>query len=239
MEIKRLKTQYPNKFILSDEPTGLSSASAPDKYLVIMKSEGVAGLDGASAMSSTATDHSQTAFAASKSLQYELLGMPGAKSIGSGGIDITNSFETVVPGFSAQLSTLALSKVLGDERVLIVEQDGEVSNEPVAIQSKNADKFSWGLDRLDGSLDGGLDTNGWDGTGVDIYVLDTGANKEHEDYQQSLKGGYSFIGQEDEWDDCNGHGTHTAGVAVGETHGVARNANLHIVRVLKCNGGGS
>ena len=39
--------------------------------------------------------------------------------------------------------------------------------------------------------------------------------------------------------DCNGHGTHVAGTAVGSTYGVAKKATIHSVRVLGCSGSGS
>jgi subtilisin family serine protease len=39
--------------------------------------------------------------------------------------------------------------------------------------------------------------------------------------------------------DCNGHGTHVAGTIGGSTFGVAKNARLHAVRVLDCNGNGT
>jgi len=39
--------------------------------------------------------------------------------------------------------------------------------------------------------------------------------------------------------DCNGHGTHVAGTAVGTTYGVAKKATIHSVRVLGCSGSGS
>ena len=38
--------------------------------------------------------------------------------------------------------------------------------------------------------------------------------------------------------DCQGHGTHVAGLAGGKTHGVAKNSTLYSVRVLDCNGRG-
>lgn len=39
--------------------------------------------------------------------------------------------------------------------------------------------------------------------------------------------------------DCNGHGTHVAGTAVGTTYGVAKAATIRAVRVLGCSGSGS
>ena len=40
-------------------------------------------------------------------------------------------------------------------------------------------------------------------------------------------------------EDCQGHGTHVAGLAGGATHGVAKGATLHSIRVLDCSGYGS
>ena len=39
--------------------------------------------------------------------------------------------------------------------------------------------------------------------------------------------------------DCNGHGTHCAGIAAGLYSGVAEDANLYSMRVLGCDGRGS
>lgn len=39
--------------------------------------------------------------------------------------------------------------------------------------------------------------------------------------------------------DCQGHGTHVAGLAGGKTSGVAKKATLYSVRVLDCRGYGS
>jgi hypothetical protein len=38
--------------------------------------------------------------------------------------------------------------------------------------------------------------------------------------------------------DCNGHGTHVAGIIGAATYGVAKGVSLHGVRVLQCNGNG-
>ena len=39
--------------------------------------------------------------------------------------------------------------------------------------------------------------------------------------------------------DCQGHGTHVAGLAGGRTYGAAKDATLYSVRVLSCSGSGS
>lgn len=46
-------------------------------------------------------------------------------------------------------------------------------------------------------------------------------------------------GENPAWTDCQGHGTHVAGSAAGTEYGVAKNAIIHAVRVLDCNGSGS
>ena len=39
--------------------------------------------------------------------------------------------------------------------------------------------------------------------------------------------------------DCQGHGTHVAGIVGGKTYGVAKEAIVHGARVLNCDGTGS
>jgi subtilisin family serine protease len=39
--------------------------------------------------------------------------------------------------------------------------------------------------------------------------------------------------------DCEGHGTHVAGIAVGATKGVAKDVDVVAVKVLGCDGSGS
>lgn len=80
------------------------------------------------------------------------------------------------------------------------------------------------------------------GAGVHIYVLDTGARTSHTAFAGRVGGGA----------DCtrggcrpsaapvddNGHGTHTAGTALGACFGVAQGATLHAVKVLNADGAG-
>ena len=37
--------------------------------------------------------------------------------------------------------------------------------------------------------------------------------------------------------DCQGHGSHCAGIAAGRSSGIARDANLYSIRVFGCSGG--
>jgi len=65
------------------------------------------------------------------------------------------------------------------------------------------------------------------GTGVDVYILDTGINYDHIEFNDNRAqfGGYDQFGGKGR--DCHGHGTHCAGLAVGKYCGVACGAQVY------------
>jgi cerevisin len=76
------------------------------------------------------------------------------------------------------------------------------------------------------------------GEGVDAYVIDTGTNIDHVDFEGRASWGKTIpVGDEDR--DGNGHGTHCSGTIAGKKYGVAKKANIYAVKVLKSNGSGS
>ena len=76
------------------------------------------------------------------------------------------------------------------------------------------------------------------GEGVDVYVIDTGTNVEHVDFEGRAKWGKTIpTGDADE--DGNGHGTHCSGTIAGKKYGVAKKANVYAVKVLRSNGSGT
>ncbi|KAI1178928.1 peptidase S8/S53 domain-containing protein [Nemania sp. FL0916] len=76
------------------------------------------------------------------------------------------------------------------------------------------------------------------GEGVDVYVIDTGTNIDHVDFEGRAKWGKTIpSGDEDE--DGNGHGTHCSGTVAGKKYGVAKKAHVYAVKVLRSNGSGS
>lgn len=102
----------------------------------------------------------------------------------------------------------------------------------------------WQLDRLDQAAlpldntyvfgDSSL------GAGVTIYIVDTGINPSHTEFAGRLAPGYSSVGSDtSDTIDCNGHGTHVAGLAGGALYGPAKDATIVPVRVLDCDGNGS
>ncbi len=93
----------------------------------------------------------------------------------------------------------------------------------------------WGLDRTDqrtlplsGSYKGPND-----GSGVTVYVLDSGISP-HVEFGDRLAPGADLIGDGYGTNDCIGHGTHVAGTIGGRTVGVAPGVTLVPVRVFGC-----
>ncbi|KAJ0123045.1 hypothetical protein N8I77_010125 [Diaporthe amygdali] len=76
------------------------------------------------------------------------------------------------------------------------------------------------------------------GEGVDAYVIDTGTNTEHVDFEGRAHWGKTIpSGDADE--DGNGHGTHCSGTIAGKKYGVAKKANVYAVKVLRSSGSGT
>mmetsp|Transcript_16165 Transcript_16165/g.22543 ORF Transcript_16165/g.22543 Transcript_16165/m.22543 type:complete len:738 (-) Transcript_16165:88-2301(-) len=79
------------------------------------------------------------------------------------------------------------------------------------------------------------------GTGVKVYVLDTGIKADHSEFGNRVMNGRNFVGGADDTitGDDNGHGTHVAGTIGGDTHGVAKGVDLVPVKILDENGNGA
>ena len=126
-------------------------------------------------------------------------------------------------------------------QVAYVEKDSEVHTMEAGELEKNA---PWGLARIShrDSLSFGnfnkylYSADG--GEGVDVYVIDTGTNIEHVDFEGRAHWGKT-IPQGEEDIDNNGHGTHCSGTIAGKKYGVAKKANVKAVKVLKSNGSGT
>lgn len=127
---------------------------------------------------------------------------------------------------------LALSK---DPRVKFVEQDS------IVYANTTQTNATWGLDRID-QRDRPL--NGTyvytpTGSGVNAYIIDTGIRRTHTLFGGRAFVGFDAIGDGQNTNDCNGHGTHVAGTVGSSTYGVAKGVRLYAVRVLNCQGSGS
>lgn len=102
----------------------------------------------------------------------------------------------------------------------------------------------WGLDRIDQRalpLDATYSPPA-DGTGVTVYLIDTGLDTSNAQFSGRASLGANFTNRPD--GDCAdemgvGHGTFVAGIAGGDETGVANNVTLVEVQAITCAEGGS
>jgi subtilisin family serine protease len=140
-------------------------------------------------------------------------------------------YRRALSGYAAALTDRQRRALLADPRVAGVEPD----------QAVHATALSWGLDRIDQPdlpLDGRYVPPQGDGAGVEVYVLDTGVRRTHRQLAGRVGAGVDLV-DGGAADDCNGHGTHVAGIVAGASRGVAPAAHVTPVRVLDCSGAGS
>jgi len=157
-----------------------------------------------------------------------------------------NPSQGGVPFFEVYVTEERLEKVLlaAPDAIEFVEPDGffELDDpEPTFELGDNPASASWGLDTV------GVDDAQFTGAGSHIYVLDTGVRVTHNDFTgrafPALDCTSNQLVECDPSDtvcanDRQGHGTHCAGTAGGDTYGVARGARVYGVKVLSDQGSG-
>src|SRR5262245_28293982 len=148
---------------------------------------------------------------------------------------VTRRFNHAINGFTAFLSEQQALTLSEDPDVAFVEEDSTM--EALITQTNPP----WGLDRI-GQRDLPLNqaySYTTTGSGVNAYIIDTGIRRTHTQFGGRAFVGFDAIGDGQNTNDCNGHGTHVAGTVGGSTYGVAKNVRLFAVRVLACNGSGT
>jgi subtilisin family serine protease len=147
----------------------------------------------------------------------------------------TNIYAHAINGFSAQMTEEEALELSKDEQVAFVEQDSIME---ASVTQTNP---PWGLDRIgQANLPLNLTYSYTStGAGVNVYVIDTGIRRTHNQFGGRAVVGFDAIGDGQNTNDCNGHGTHVSGTIGGSTFGVAKGVQLFAVRVLNCSGSGS
>ncbi len=141
--------------------------------------------------------------------------------------------------FNGALVTGPLSKMqalANNPNVLVVEDDLEMT--ALAVQSP----APWGLDRIDQRaipLSNSFNDSDLSGVNTYSYVVDTGIDASNVDFAGRVAPGFTAIADGRGSLDCNGHGTHVAGIIGGTQYGVAKRTKLIPVRGLGCTGSGS
>ena len=144
---------------------------------------------------------------------------------------LANVYRTGGESFSVRMNEADAQALGRDPRVAMIEEDSWFS----------ASEVPWGLDRINQRylpLDSRYQSDAT-GTGVKIFVLDTGISSAHQELAGRVSRGFSAVSDGRGTEDCSGHGTHVAGIAAGASYGVARSATVVPVRVLDCSGNGT
>lgn len=141
-------------------------------------------------------------------------------------------YSNALKAFAVKASEEELTKLLADPRVEYIEENGQF--EAAATQATPP----WGLDRIDQATPQPSKTYSYksDGRGVHVYIIDSGITPDNSEFANRLGEGYDALTPGATPVDCQGHGTHVAGIVAGTTYGVAKGATIHAVRVLDCKG---
>jgi subtilisin family serine protease len=145
-------------------------------------------------------------------------------------------FSHAIQGFSATLTPESVAYLKLQPEIDYIEPDQIIS-----VNATQTPPPSWGLDRIDQltlPLDNSYNYNE-DGAGVHAYIIDTGLRSTHNDFAGRVGDGYDFVNNDNDPEDCMGHGTHVAGTVAGQSYGVAKNAIIHSLKVFGCVNSGS
>lgn len=148
---------------------------------------------------------------------------------------VEHYYDAALRGYAGTMSAKQAEQIAGDPSVAYVEQDSLVS-----IDDTQANPPSWGLDRIDQRKLPLNDSYTYSTTASNVtaYIIDTGIRTTHQDFGGRASVGVDEVGDGQNGQDCNGHGTHVAGTVGGAQYGVAKGVQLVAVRVIGCSGSG-
>lgn len=156
-------------------------------------------------------------------------------------------------GYVASLNESTVRRLKEDPSVQVAEKDRMVRiadykifdvvmdiEEEKEVKIKKQYNAPWGLSRVTG-----IDylkkhiflypSNS--GDNVDVYVIDTGVEVDHPEFEGRARWGINLVDGSVDRDE-NGHGTHCAGVIASKSFGIAKNANITAIKVLDSDGYG-
>ena len=227
-----------------------SQKAIPNRYIVTLNEDGLGLTDLPAIPENVTPEQKLVAIKQRGELLKQRVGDKANElaSLHRGRVD--HVYGGVFKGFSTEMSeadALALSQ---HPQVKYVEEDAEVTADQIISYPPivNSCVFTgqevnapWGLDRIDqptlplsSVYSYGCDT----GAGVNVYVIDSGIRTTHQEFGGRASNDADFVGDGQNGNDCNGHGTHVAATIGGQTYGVAKNARLHSIRVLDCSNKG-
>ncbi|KAI0944092.1 hypothetical protein AcV7_002010 [Taiwanofungus camphoratus] len=158
---------------------------------------------------------------------------------------LSHVYDGHIKGYAGKFTQGTIERIRQMPEVEYVEMDQIVKTMDIDVEAAETQKGApWGLARIshrarltfgtftkyEYSKDGGA--------GVDVYVIDTGINIKHKEFEGRASWGKT-VPQGDVDEDANGHGTHCAGTIASRKFGVAKSANVIAVKVLGSNGSGT
>lgn len=206
----------------------------PHKYIIVLK-DSVSGEQVSFHKEMVAAKHSEHLQALLVPATFE-----AATKDTAGGISDSFNIDNLIQGYTGYFLDSTLEYIRQDPAVAFVEQDSTV----YASEFETQKGAPWGLARV--SHRQPLSLNSFNqylydnrgGKGVTSYIIDTGINIDHKDFGGRAKWG-STVPYGDADVDGNGHGTHCAGTIGSDSYGIAKDAELVAVKVLRSNGSGS
>ncbi|MFF2504554.1 S8 family peptidase [Streptomyces sp. NPDC058067] len=153
------------------------------------------------------------------------------------GAKIRHTYSTALNGYAIRATATQARQLAADPSVAAVTQDTRIH-----LTQTRKNPPSWGLDRIDQKSLPLNHSYTWPdsaGSGVTVYVIDTGIRVTHRDFGGRARSGWDFVDGDATAQDGNGHGTHVAGTIAGTSYGVAKKAKVVGVRVLDNAGSGT
>jgi len=144
-------------------------------------------------------------------------------------------------GYHGKFDEATIKMIKESSEVLSIERDQRIRINELNVQS-NA---PWNLSRISRRqfLENNMNKNKYvyrhsSGQHVTVYIIDTGVNIDHVEFEGRARWGATFS-EEIEKTDLNGHGTHVAGIIGGRIYGVAKKVNIVAIKVVNKDGEGS
>jgi len=145
---------------------------------------------------------------------------------------IVHRYENAFHGYAAVLNANMKAELAANPSIAYIEQDYRGSFDATSPTVKQATPPSWGLTRVSEKT---LDLNApyeypaSAGQGATAYVIDSGIDTNHTDFEGRASFGINYVKDEPDAD-LQGHGSHVAGTIGGKTYGISKKVNLVAVK---------
>ena len=245
----------PNRYIVVLATTDLSPIATPAATPVAAPKTSKFSAESASASESAITpDSSSASFVEAPAPADPSVAVTAAALTSDYGGTFSTTWSEALKGFRLHSTEAEAISMSQDSRVAFIVEDGAIAvgspdgdpivmgpPDPGSLGNPQTTGAAWGLDRIDQHPLPLSNSYRYQNTGdgVNAYVIDTGILPTHVELLGRAFALYDAVDREGAGIDCNGHGSHVAGIIGGQIYGVAKNVRLFGVRVLNCQGAGT